>query len=118
MLRDDELAAYREGVQTGVMKSATPNVVGQLILEIDRLREHINTICVETAAGMIAIPAKRLAALEELACIINEAAGRGRCAWPVPIDYAKQLARTALTEERPTCARGAGGYLNHDTKPT
>lgn len=41
----DELAAYRGGLESGVMVSATPNVVKQLLNEIDRLQrqKHIDS---------------------------------------------------------------------------
>lgn len=34
----EELNAYRKGVESGTMKSATPNVVRQLLDEIERLQ--------------------------------------------------------------------------------
>ena len=38
----ETLDAYRRGVETGAMKSATPNVVRQLLDEVERLRGELD----------------------------------------------------------------------------
>lgn len=42
---DATLKDYRRGVDDGTMKSATPNVVRELLNEIDRLRKRHTEIC-------------------------------------------------------------------------
>jgi len=43
-LRPDDLADYREGVESGVMRSATPNVVRALLDHIETVEKERDTL--------------------------------------------------------------------------
>lgn len=43
-ISQSKLDAYRKGVETGVMKSATPNVVRALLDEIERLQKIVDKV--------------------------------------------------------------------------
>jgi len=47
MIDKETLDSYRRGVDSGVMKSATPNVVRQLLNEIEQLKELLRYLLVE-----------------------------------------------------------------------
>jgi len=46
---NDRFAAYRRGIETSVMKSATPNVVRDCLEEIERLRAEVTHLAAKAA---------------------------------------------------------------------